>query len=103
MKHIKTFEDRLPTNFKIGDYIKLKDSFQSRWNVHRVIKILDIDERDSKYILEIIIFQDDVYKVLKNKTISMSSNFIQRLATPEEIEEFKSLLNFIKNIEKYNL
>lgn len=103
MKHIKTFEDRLPTNFKIGDYIKLKDSFQSRWNVYRVIKILDIDERDSKYILEIIIFKNDTYKIFTNKTISMSSNFIQRLATPEEIEEYQNLLNLIKNIGKYNL
>lgn len=98
MKYLNTFESYdNQLKFKVGDYIKL--NIESKWNLYEIVRVMNIDDIDSKYILELITFQNDIYKLIKNKPLNFHSDLIERIATTEEIEEYEA----IKNSIKYNL
>ena len=96
MKYLKTYEI-LNTPFKIGDYVKI-NVLDLRLRMYHIIKIIDIDERAEKYVLEILL-KNENFKILNNKIISIYSEKLERLATPEEIKEYEIL----KTSSKYNL
>lgn len=54
------------------------------------------------YLLEFIAIKDNSYKV-GNATLRVDSEIITRLATPEEIKDYKLMKGTIKNMKKYNL
>ncbi len=93
MKYIKTFEKTV--FYSIGDYIKLTDESQLNIPIYKIIKILDILSFNEKYVIEII--SGD--KIYTNKQLNIYSEIIERLATPEEIENYEAL----KSTIKYNL
>ena len=96
MKYLKTYEI-LNTPFKIGDYVKI-NVLDLRLRMYHIIKIIDIDERAEKYVLELLL-KNENFKILNNKIISIYSEKLERLATPEEIKEYEIL----KTSSKYNL
>jgi len=92
MKYIKKYEN---TIYSVGSYLKLTEESKLKIPIYKVVKILDISFLDEWYILEII--GND--KIWTNKHINMYSDVIERLATPEEIDQYETL----KSAIKYNL
>jgi hypothetical protein len=95
MKHIKAYEN-VNSN---GDYIIVTND--TKYKIYN--NIVSIENTDNGYyLLEFIIIADNSYKV-GNATLIVDSEIIVRLATPEEIKDYKSMKGAIKNMKKYNL
>jgi hypothetical protein len=97
MKHIKkitknkTYKD-YKDYYKIGDYISLKDKDDEDWRVDTCGEILD--KKHLHYYIK-------SFYNHKNEIVNfwIDVNEVERLATPEEIEQHKMKLDAIK----YNL
>jgi hypothetical protein len=116
MKYIKTYEDKQTNIYNIGDYIKLnKEEAWRIWRIFDIAKIIDKDYYDKsifyQYKIEAINEDNfDEFEIvecdLKNNKmnnighiLSKKNFFIERKATPNEIEEFETK----KDSMKYNL
>lgn len=95
MKYIKTYENLNKPKFNIGDYVCLETT-EDAWRVHTVVKIIDINNKE-----KIDYHVESFY----THTLSGDIQFwvdeceIERLATPEEIQQYKLLMV----IKDYNI
>lgn len=110
MKHLKLYEDWNMVHkageykYKVGDYVILDDDspLENKWMVNICVKILDTNSNQNRHDEEPNIDYYIETFLLENQ---MMNNFwvdedeIERLATPEEIEEY----NMILDTKKYNL
>ena len=89
MKHLRTYENI--RHFEVDDVIIL--NAKEVWEVYPYVKIIDVSKDHGYYI--------EAY--MRRNMMKMNfwlDNFdIERLATPEEIEEFELL----KDTKKYNV
>jgi len=102
MKHVKAFEvsDGFETKYKKGDYIKL-DTEGDTWQVYVICKVdliqyLNVDAANTD--IEYYVY---TFYAKSGEPISFWTNNseIERLATPEEIEQY----NLKEYTTKYNL
>jgi len=89
MKKIKTYESFFGLKYNIGDYIKFNNKYVLKYIF---AKIIDVNRASASYKCEIF-FSDEL------STEWLDSRHVERLMTPEEIENFEMK----KNIKKYNL
>jgi len=92
MKYIKTYEE-MSSKYKIGDYVFVDLNIKNNKDKHvGYAKILDIDKGVS-----IPFFVKAIYR--EDRTVKFWTGTPARKLTPEEIEEFETIIDS----KKYNL
>ena len=104
MKYIKTFE-KLESEYKVGDYILLKEDKDNPWRIYRNVKI--IDERDIKRGT-MSSYQVETFYLKSEEIVNfwISDEDIERKLTPKEIEDLEMKIEDLemkRQANKYNL
>ena len=94
MKYIKTYEKK--RIFKIGDVVILNAI--DLWQVYPYVKIIDKSQKNG-YIQAGYYIQAYLRQNMLKMNFWLDDSDIERLATPEEIEEFELLID----TKKYNV
>lgn len=123
MRYLKTYElfkrrDDFETDVNSGDIVKLdKDYIKSRddidWSDHQGVK-RDFTEKELDGFYVLVNFDSNYGYALRRVNLMKTSNdkmdflgwvpprFIRHI-TPEEKEEYNKYIDFLKNLDKYNL